>query len=108
MARIDYLGMAVFVASTSLLLYGITTGGTTAPWSSATVLSTIIIGVVGLGVYIVVEWKVAREPMIPLRIFSDRTANTGYFGAFIHGLVLWSFAYYVIIFVRLLFPSQRR
>lgn len=48
----------------------------------------------------IVEWKVAKEPMVPIRIFSNRTANTGFFGEFIHGLVLWAFAYYMIIFVR--------
>jgi hypothetical protein len=37
--------------------------------------------------------------MIPLRIFSNRSANAGFFGAFIHGLVLWAFIYYLIMFV---------
>jgi len=99
MARIDYLGIGVFVAATTLLLYGITTGGTTDPWNSATVLAPLILGFAGLGVFIIIEWKVSKEPMVPVRIFSNRSANTGYFGAFIHGLVLWAFAYYMIIFV---------
>jgi hypothetical protein len=99
LARVDYIGMAVFVATTTLLLYGITTGGTTDPWDSATVLATLTIGVTGLAVFVVVEWKVSKEPMVPIRIFSHRSANTGYFGAFVHGLVLWAFAYYMIIFV---------
>lgn len=99
MVRIDYMGMSIFVASTTLLLYGLTTGGTSDPWKSASVLAPLIIGFAGLGVFIIIEWKVAREPMVPLRIFSNRTANAGFFGAFIHGLVLWAFAYYMIIFV---------
>jgi hypothetical protein len=99
MARIDYLGMFAFVASTTLFLYGLTTGGTVKPWDSAGVLAPLIIGTIGLGLFIVVEWKFAKEPMVPIRIFSNRTANAGFFGAFIHGLVLWAFAYYLIIFV---------
>jgi hypothetical protein len=99
MARIDYLGIATFVASTTLLLYGLTTGGTAAPWSSAKVLAPLIIGFGGLAAFVVVEWKIPKAPMVPLRIFSNRTANAGFFGAFIHGLVLWCFTYYVIIFV---------
>jgi hypothetical protein len=99
MARIDFMGMAVFIATTTLLLYGITTGGTTAPWNSATVLAPLIIGSVGLGVFVILEWKVAKEPMVPIRVFNHRSANTGYFGSFIHGLVLWAFAYHMIIFV---------
>lgn len=89
----------MFVASTTLFLYGLTTGGTMYPWSSGGVLAPLVIGFVGLGLFIIIEWKVSKEPMIPVRIFSNRTANAGFFGGFIHGLVLWSFAYYVIIFV---------
>jgi len=100
--------MAVFIAATTLMLYGLTTGGTSDPWDSAKVLSPLIIGFVGLGVFVVVEWKVSKEPMIPVRIFSNRSGNTGFFGAFIHGLVLWAFAYYLIIFVRLHFCRNFR
>jgi hypothetical protein len=99
MTRIDYLGMSVFVASTTLFLYGLTTGGTMNPWRSAGVLAPLLIGAFGLGLFIIVERKASKEPMVPLRIFSNRTANAGFFGAFIHGLVLWSFAYYLVIFV---------
>jgi len=99
LARIDYAGILVFVAATTLLLFGLTTGGTSEPWDSAKVLAPLIIGFVGLGAFILVEWKVAKTPMIPLRIFSNRSADAGFFGAFIHGLVLWSFTYYLIIFV---------
>ncbi|TVY35697.1 Efflux pump [Lachnellula occidentalis] len=98
LARIDFLGMAVFIAATTLMLYGLTTGGTSDPWDSAKVLAPLIIGFVGLGVFVIIEWKFSKEPMVPVRIFSDRSGNTGFFGAFIHGLVLWAFAYYLIIF----------
>lgn len=99
LARVDYLGIAVFVAATTLLLYGLTTGGTNSPWKSANVLAPLIIGFLGLGVFIVIEWKISAQPMVPVRIFSNRTANAGFFGCFVHGLVLWSYTYYLIIFV---------
>jgi hypothetical protein len=100
MARIDFLGMFVFVASTTMFLYGLTAGGTVRPWTAGGVLAPLVIGIVGLSLFIIVEWKVSMEPMVPLKIFSNRTANAGFFGGFIHGLVIWSFAYYLIIFVR--------
>ncbi|TVY81133.1 Efflux pump FUS6, partial [Lachnellula suecica] len=98
LARIDYFGIAIFIAATTLMLYGLTTGGTSDPWSSVKVLAPLVLGFVGLGVFLFVEWKVSTEPMIPIRIFFSRSGNTGYFGAFVHGLVLWAFAYYLIIF----------
>jgi hypothetical protein len=84
--RIDYFRMGIFVAFTTLMLCGLTTGGTTHPLKSANVLSPLILGLTGLGVFVLVEWKMAKAPMVPLRNFSNRTANAGYFGAFIHGL----------------------
>ncbi|KFX94247.1 hypothetical protein O988_06403 [Pseudogymnoascus sp. VKM F-3808] len=98
LARIDYLGILVFIGASTFLLFGLTTGGVMNPWDSPTTLAPLGIGIAGLGVFVIVEWKFAYEPMIPLRIFHDRTANSGYIGAFIHGLVLWAFAYYLIIF----------
>jgi len=101
LARIDYIGMVVFTAASSAFLVGITTGGSLNPWSSASVLAPMIIGLVLFGAFILIEWKVAKEPMVPLRVFRDRTAAAAFFGFFIHGLVVWAFAYYMIIFVRL-------
>ena len=72
----------------------------------ASVIAPLIVGFAGLGAFVIIEWKVAKEPMVPLRIFLNRTANASFFGAFIHGLVLWAFAYYMIIFVRIQFRSQ--
>ncbi|KUJ17339.1 MFS general substrate transporter [Mollisia scopiformis] len=98
LARIDYLGMSIFIAATTLLLYGLTTGGTAHPWKSASVLAPLVLGIIGLGIFVVVEWRVVAAPMVPMRIFSNRSASASYFGAFVHGLVLWSFTYYLIIF----------
>ena len=53
MARIDYLGISVFVAFTKLLPYDLATGGTAHPWKSASVLAPLVIGFFGLGVFIV-------------------------------------------------------
>jgi hypothetical protein len=69
MARIDYSGMSVFITATTLLLYSITIRGTTDPWNSVNGLAPLISGSVRLGVFVVVEWKVATEPMVPIRIF---------------------------------------
>ncbi|KAK2799874.1 hypothetical protein FQN51_006475 [Onygenales sp. PD_10] len=98
-SRIDFLGIFVFVASTTSFLLGLTTGGTLYPWRSARVIVPLVAGVVGWVLFAWIEHKHAKEPMIPLRVFYDRTAAAGGFaGVFFHGLVLWSLSYYIIIF----------
>ncbi|OAX84774.1 hypothetical protein ACJ72_00854 [Emergomyces africanus] len=98
-ARVDFLGIFVFLGSTTSFLLGLTTGGTLYPWGSARVLVPLIVGVAGWALFIYIELKYAREPMIPLRVFRDRTAAAGgYSSVFFHGLILWSLSYYIIIF----------
>ncbi|KAL2380392.1 hypothetical protein RJZ90_004614 [Blastomyces dermatitidis] len=75
--RIDFPGIFVFVGSTTSFLLGLTTGGTLRPWGSASVLVPLIVGVFGWALFIYVELKYAHEPMIPLRVFHDRTAAAG-------------------------------
>ncbi|PGH12256.1 hypothetical protein AJ80_06770 [Polytolypa hystricis UAMH7299] len=98
MARIDYLGILVFVTSTTSFLFGLTSGGTLYEWSDAGVIAPIVLGAVGWVAFGFIEYRWAREPMIPLRIFWDRTAAVGYTGTFVHALVLWGVSYYIIIF----------
>ncbi|EER42825.1 conserved hypothetical protein [Histoplasma capsulatum H143] len=98
-SRIDFPGIFVFLGSTTSFLVGLTTGGTLYPWGSAKVLVPLIVGVAGWALFIHIEFKYPREPMIPLRVFHDRTAATGgYSSVFFHGLILWSLSYYIIIF----------
>lgn len=99
LARVDYLGLGLFISGSTLFLVGVTSGGVSAPWASAKVLAPMIVGVTLCIVFIYVEWKVAKEPVIPLRIFNDRTAITGYSTSFLHGMVMWCFIYYFIVFV---------
>jgi Fungal trichothecene efflux pump (TRI12) len=105
LARIDYAGILIFSGASCAFLIGITTGGTLYSWASAPVLVPLIFAVALYVAFILYEWKIPAAPMIPLRVFNDRTAAAAFFGAFIHGAVLWCFAYYMIIFVSSLSPS---
>ncbi|KAI9746465.1 MAG: hypothetical protein M1818_000178 [Claussenomyces sp. TS43310] len=96
--RIDYLGLFVFSGSTTSVLIGLTCGGTLHPWHSAATVVPIVAGILGLMAFSLIEWKFAQEPMVPLRIFKDITANTAYIGVFCHGMVVWSYSYYMIVF----------
>ena len=70
---IDYGGCALSLAATILLLVGISLGGVAYAWTSATVLSTIIIGACLLVVFGVYEAKIPRLPIIPPSVFGNRT-----------------------------------
>lgn len=106
LARLDWLGLCLFTVASTLFLVGLTSGGVSAPWDSARVLAPMIIGFLIFPIFIYVEWKVATKPMMPLVIFNDRSAITGYTTSFLQGLIVWCLTYYFILFVRYLNPGM--
>lgn len=71
--RIDFLGAGTLVFTLVLFLFGINTGGNQVPWTHPTVLVSLILSGVFLLIFIYIEEKVASEPIIPLRLLTDRT-----------------------------------
>ncbi|KAF2263055.1 MFS general substrate transporter, partial [Lojkania enalia] len=97
--KIDYLGAIILTPSLVALLYGITGGGGVLfAWSHPRIICALVIGAIGVVITIVCELKFAKYPMIPPIIFQDLTAVSGYFSAWIHGIVLWALAYYLILY----------
>ena len=97
--RVDWTGIFILTGSLISLLYGITSGGVLHSWGSAAVIASTAIGLCGTAVFLIYESRFAREPMIPLRIFSNRTASAAYVSSFVLGFVLWAMQYYLILYV---------
>ena len=101
MKQVDWIGIAILTTSLILLLFGVTSGGVLYPWKSAAVITSIIIGALGTGIFILYEGRYAKDPMIPLRIFANRTSASAYSTSFFLGFVLWAMQYYLILYVRM-------
>lgn len=95
---IDWLGSFLVVGGTLLFLFGLEYGGVTFPWDSATVLCLIIIGIATFGLFIFVEFKVAKYPLMPGRIFRN-TSNVASLGAcFLQSFVFIAGSYYLPLY----------
>lgn len=68
------------------------------PWSSWRTLVPLVIGAVGLVGFVAWELYGAREPLIRLHVFFNRTTAVSYFGSFVHGTVLWALLYYLPLY----------
>ncbi|WP_316043818.1 MDR family MFS transporter [Nocardioides dongxiaopingii] len=71
--RIDYLGATLIVGGVSLLLIWVSLAGSSFDWVSTTSVLLVVGGLVVIGAALYVEGRVAAEPVIPLRLFRDRT-----------------------------------
>ncbi|KAH0277264.1 putative major facilitator superfamily transporter, partial [Aureobasidium melanogenum] len=95
---IDWSGALLVIGGVLMFLFGLEYGGITYPWDSATVLCLIIIGVFTMGLFVINEWKFAKSPVMPLRIFQNRS-NIAVLGVCaIHGMVFISASYYLPLY----------
>jgi len=68
------------------------------PWKDVRTLVPLILGAVGLAVFIVFEHWFARYPLVPLARFRNRSCLLTFFCTALHGLVLWCLMYYLPVY----------
>ncbi len=100
---IDFVGAALALAGTAVVLLGLTWGGGEYPWDSAHVIATIVVGFAVCVSFVLWQWKGARYPLVPMHIFKSRIVNGACLTMFING---WNFlvqVYYIPTFYQLVF-----
>lgn len=98
LAAIDWLGVLTCIGATLMFLFGLEFGGVNYPWSSPTVICLIVFGIFTYGVFFLIEWKVAKYPIIPLRLFKNRHNCMVFLTCFCHACVFMSGAYYLPLY----------
>lgn len=92
---IDWVGSLLIVGATLMFLFGLQYGGVTAPWDSAEVVCLLVFGVVMFVLFAVWEWKFARYPVMPMKLFTKLTNVASLAAVFLHGFVFISGSYYL-------------
>jgi EmrB/QacA subfamily drug resistance transporter len=95
---IDWVGVVTIAGGVVLFLFGMGSGGVTHPWDSAFVLCLIIFGLVTIVLFFINEWKFAKYPVIPLRLFRDSSNLAALGVCFIHGWVFIGASYYLPLY----------
>ncbi|KAI4724778.1 putative efflux pump antibiotic resistance protein [Aureobasidium sp. EXF-10728] len=96
---IDWTGIFLSIASTTLFLIGISWGGTEYSWSSATTLCPLILGLVGVVCTIVYEMKLASTPFLRMSIFHNRSAIAAYICTALMGFTIYATLYYLVLWL---------
>src|SRR4051794_34075053 len=86
--RIDYLGAALITGGVSVLLIWVSLAGNQFAWGSTTSMLMVLGGVALLALAVLTELKVA-EPIIPLRLFRDRTTSLATFASAMVGVAMF-------------------
>jgi EmrB/QacA subfamily drug resistance transporter len=93
--HIDYLGATLLVAGVSILLVWVSLAGQQFAWTSAVSLGLVAAGLVVVAWAVYVEARVAVEPVIPLRLFRDRTTSLATVASVLIGLAMFGSTVYL-------------
>lgn len=96
--RVDWIGLVLFISSTTGFLIPITWGGVMYSWDSWRTLVPLTLCAVGLIVFVIHEEFWAPEPLIRTSVFKNRTAAVTYLQTFLHGVILWCVLYYLPLY----------
>lgn len=95
---VDWLGSLTMVAGTVMVLLGLEFGGITYPWHSATVVCLLVFGVITIGLFFLVEHRLAPYPLMPLGLFSKRSNLAALGTCFFHAFVFISGSYFLPLY----------
>ncbi|TCD70615.1 hypothetical protein EIP91_002645 [Steccherinum ochraceum] len=95
LARIDWGGNAIVVASTTSVVIGLTWGGVNFAWSSFHVLVPLILGAVGFVAFLLYEGFVPKRPVVAWSLLNNITSISGYLQTFLHPIITVACIYYL-------------
>ncbi|KAI1258836.1 putative MFS transporter [Xylariaceae sp. FL1019] len=95
---IDWAGSFLCLGGTLMVLLGLDFGDAVHPWSSATVISLIVFGALTVSIFLINEWKFARNPIIPLRLLSSWSKAAAYGVFAFNAYVFIGITYYLPLY----------
>ncbi|KAI8065107.1 major facilitator superfamily-domain-containing protein [Gongronella butleri] len=97
--HIDFLGIVLWLGGVVCLVLGLSWGGTTYAWNSSVVISLLCVAAGLLGAFCVWERWLAPSPLVPRRIFNNRSSVLILIVAFLYGGCFQSLMTYVPVYL---------
>lgn len=97
--RVDYIGAALLAAALTCITLTTELGGTTFAWISPVILSLVAASIIAIVLFVAVERR-AAEPVLPLRLFQNRTFASAAATGFVVGFALFGSVTYMPIFLQ--------
>ncbi|KAK4035027.1 major facilitator superfamily domain-containing protein [Parachaetomium inaequale] len=108
MKRIDWGGITLLTLSCLGVMYAVTYGGASRPWSDPRVYGPLTAGLLLIPVFILYEGSpLAIEPVTPYHLFANRTSSAAFAITFLHSIMcLWVVYVFAVYFQAVLGVSQ--
>ncbi len=86
--RIDWWGAAALVLGLVPLLT-VAEQGRTWGWSSTTAIACYVVGVIGVLLFVLAEWRMQEEALFPLRLFKNKAVGVTLLGSIVIGMAMF-------------------
>jgi predicted MFS family arabinose efflux permease len=96
--EVDWIGMVLFLASTTGFLIPVTWGGVQYAWDSWRTLVPLIVCAFGIAAFVVHQEYIAPYPLIRTSIFKNKSSAILYVTTTVHGIILWAVLYYMPLY----------
>ncbi|OMH79070.1 putative MFS-type transporter YusP [Zancudomyces culisetae] len=104
--RIDFLGAFVFVAALMMILLALNWGGSKYAWDSGVTIGLLVGGAALLVVFVGIELKISREPMINLKLFTMQNPLVIITGQFFMGFTMFTTIFYMPIYYHVVYNGS--
>ena len=98
--RIDWAGAALLVSGVSALLLALSWGGKEYSWGSVQIIALFVAAAVLAAAFLVVEAR-ASEPILPLRLFRNRTFALANAGSFVVGFAMFGSIIFIPLYLQI-------
>jgi MFS family permease len=99
--RVDFLGAITLCTALVLLLLGLNSGGNIVPWNHPLVYISLPLSGLALAAFVYVEDRVAKEPVIPVRLLLHRTVASACLTNWFLTMAVYALFYYVPIYFQI-------
>ncbi|KAJ5964790.1 uncharacterized protein N7479_004666 [Penicillium vulpinum] len=97
---IDWIGSVLIVGGALMVLLALEFGNVVYSWSSATVICLLIFGAAVMALFVVNEWKIAKNPIIPIWLFTSPSKVAPYVVFACNSYVFIGQAYYLPLYAQ--------
>ncbi|KAJ4022598.1 hypothetical protein NW752_000196 [Fusarium irregulare] len=96
--KIDWWGVMASIAGIVLTVMSINSGGSMWAWQNAKTISLLTIGIIMILIFVIIEAYFARIPIIPLRLFKQRSPAVLILTGFFHDFAWQSTQYFIPLY----------
>ncbi|KAF9935852.1 hypothetical protein BGZ67_002914 [Mortierella alpina] len=96
--RVDFYGSILLLCTIIMILLALNWGGSKHPWNDSMIIGLLCGGFALAIVFTLVEWKIPKEPIVPVHLFKIRNLWSTYASLFFGGMSFFGILFYLPVY----------